>query len=106
MKKILLSILLLSNLLLAQTNYGNISIDEVTSIYDGDTFRVNINSYPKIIGHKMAVRLAGVDTPEIYLFFKDTLITLKKFTNLKKLTIQNFYTFEYFPNKFLLIKII
>lgn len=57
--------MLLINLTYAQTNYGNVLIDEVTSIYDGDTFRVNIKGYPKIIGHKMAVRLANVDTPEI-----------------------------------------
>lgn len=65
MIKIILSFLLFVNLLNADTNYGSISIDEVTSIYDGDTFRVNINSYPKIIGHKMSVRLSNVDTPEI-----------------------------------------
>ena len=65
MIKIILSFLLFVTLLNADTNYGSISIDEVTSIYDGDTFRVNINSYPKIIGHKMSVRLSNVDTPEI-----------------------------------------
>ena len=59
MIKIILSFLLFVNLLNADTNYGSISIDEVTSIYDGDTFRVNINS------HKMSVRLSNVDTPEI-----------------------------------------
>ncbi|KAB7892560.1 thermonuclease family protein [Poseidonibacter ostreae] len=65
MKRILLVILILINLLHAEKNYGSVSIDEVTSIYDGDTFRVNIKSYPEIIGHKMAIRLANVDTPEI-----------------------------------------
>ena len=49
----------------AKQNFGNIIIDEVTSIYDGDTFRVNINSYPDIVGQKIAIRLNGVDTPEI-----------------------------------------
>jgi micrococcal nuclease len=58
MIKILLTIFFLFNLLQSETNYGNVSIDEVTSIYDGDTFRVNINN-------KMAIRLANVDTPEI-----------------------------------------
>jgi micrococcal nuclease len=63
-KNILITMLLI-NLTYAKTNYGSVFIDEVTSIYDGDTFRVNINSYPKIIGHKMAIRLANVDTPEL-----------------------------------------
>jgi len=64
MKNILITMLLI-NLAYAKTNYGNALIEEVTSIYDGDTFRVNIKGYPKIIGHKMAIRLANVDTPEI-----------------------------------------
>ncbi len=58
---ILISILSLQ----AKQTYNNITIDEVTSIYDGDTFRVNINSYPGIIGQKMAIRVNGIDTPEL-----------------------------------------
>lgn len=65
MKKAILILIIIFNFIQADTNYGNVVIDEVTSIYDGDTFRVNINSYPKIIGHKMAIRLANVDTHEI-----------------------------------------
>jgi len=30
-------------------NFGNVRVDEVTSIYDGDTFKVNIAGYPNII---------------------------------------------------------
>ena len=40
-------------------------VSEVTSIYDGDTFRANIKGYPKIVGHRMAIRINGIDTPEI-----------------------------------------
>ncbi len=40
-------------------------MDEVTSIYDGDTFRVNINSWPEVIGRRVPVRIAGIDTPEM-----------------------------------------
>lgn len=53
-----------SALLLAK-EYETILVDEVTSIYDGDTFRVNINSYPPIIGERMAIRVSGIDTPEL-----------------------------------------
>jgi micrococcal nuclease len=31
-------------------NYGDVKVLEVTSIYDGDTFRANIESYPPVIG--------------------------------------------------------
>lgn len=45
--------------------FGDVRVEEVTSIYDGDTFRVNIPSFPAIIGERMSIRLAQVDTPEI-----------------------------------------
>lgn len=45
--------------------YNNITIDKVISIYDGDTFRVNINSYPGIIGENISIRVNGIDTPEL-----------------------------------------
>ncbi len=64
MKSILIVLMIIS-FSFAKNNYGDIKVDEVTSIYDGDTFRVNINSYPPIIGKKMSVRLNGVDTPEM-----------------------------------------
>lgn len=50
---------------LADKNYGSITIAEVTSIYDGDTFRVNIPDYPPILGQHMSIRINGVDTPEM-----------------------------------------
>ena len=50
---------------LKNIEFEDVIVDKVTSIYDGDTFRVNIKGYPKIIGHRMSVRILGVDTPEI-----------------------------------------
>ena len=50
---------------LADKTYGSATIAEVTSIYDGDTFRANIPDYPPIIGQHMGVRINGVDTPEM-----------------------------------------
>jgi len=65
-KQVLLLLLFISFPISAATKeYGNVFIDEVTSIYDGDTFRVNINSYPKVIGHRIPVRVNGIDTPEL-----------------------------------------
>jgi len=42
-----------------------IKIDEVTSIYDADTFRANINSWPGIVGERIPIRILGIDAPEI-----------------------------------------
>jgi len=49
----------------ADKTYGSVAIAEVTSIYDGDTFRANIPDYPPIIGQHMGIRINGVDTPEM-----------------------------------------
>lgn len=49
----------------ADETYGDVTVDEVVSIYDGDTFRVTIKDWPPVIGHRIAVRLYGVDTPEL-----------------------------------------
>ena len=40
-------------------------INEVINVYDGDTFRVNIDEFPPIIGENIAIRILGIDTPEI-----------------------------------------
>jgi micrococcal nuclease len=46
-------------------NFGNATILEVTSIYDGDTFRANIEDFPAVIGESMSIRINGVNTPEL-----------------------------------------
>ena len=45
--------------------YGEATVLEITSVYDGDTFRANIEGFPAIIGERMAIRIAGIDTPEM-----------------------------------------
>ena len=42
---------------------SNISIN--TDVYDGDTFRVNIDSLPPIVGKNIPIRVNGIDTPEV-----------------------------------------
>jgi endonuclease YncB( thermonuclease family) len=42
-----------------------ITVSEVTSIYDADTFRINIDGWPPFVGERMPVRISGVDAPEI-----------------------------------------
>ena len=49
----------------AAPEYGTVLVSKVISVYDGDTFRVDIDSLPPIVGNNIAIRLNGVDTPEI-----------------------------------------
>ena len=49
----------------AAPEYGTVTVSKVISVYDGDTFRVDIDSLPHIVGRNIPIRLNGVDTPEI-----------------------------------------
>lgn len=46
-------------------NFGSAVVADVTSIYDADTFRVNVDGWPAIIGERVPVRVNGIDAPEI-----------------------------------------
>lgn len=46
-------------------DYGSATVEQVTSIYDGDTFRADIDGWPAVIGERIPIRVAGVDTPEM-----------------------------------------
>jgi endonuclease YncB( thermonuclease family) len=46
-------------------NYGSAVVAEITSVYDADTFRVNIANWPAIAGERIPIRVRGVDAPEI-----------------------------------------
>lgn len=50
---------------MAAETYGTAVVAEVVSIYDADTFRVNVDGWPAVVGTNMPVRVAGVDAPEI-----------------------------------------
>lgn len=58
----LLTLLLFPTLALA--DYGSVTVDEVTSIIDGDTIRVTVNEWPPVIGHRIPVRISGINAPE------------------------------------------
>ena len=62
-------ILLLSFLIVfnshAKPQYNSLIVSKVISVYDGDTFRANIDDLPPIIGQNIAIRVNGIDTPEI-----------------------------------------
>ena len=104
MIKIFISIFLFIGIIEAKQTYGNVVVDEVTSIYDGDTFRVNINSYPAIIGKKMSIRVNGIDTPEMRgkckqektLARKAKQLTVSKLRGAKVIELRNMQKGKYF----------
>lgn len=49
---------------LALADYGSVTVDEVTSVLDGDTFRAQIEYWPPIIGERIPVRISGINAPE------------------------------------------
>jgi endonuclease YncB( thermonuclease family) len=65
--KILLTIALITISFATQAapQYGTVTVSKVISVYDGDTFRVNIDSLSPIVGKNIPIRVSGVDTPEI-----------------------------------------
>ena len=65
MRLLLIVTLLLTISAQAAPQYGTVTVSKVISVYDGDTFRVNIDSLPPIVGKNIAIRVNGVDTPEI-----------------------------------------
>jgi endonuclease YncB( thermonuclease family) len=64
-KYLLLLIILVVLPVQAKPQYGTVTVSKVISVYDGDTFRVNIDSLAPIVGKNIPIRVNGVDTPEI-----------------------------------------
>jgi len=68
-KQVLTFLLIFVTLLQAESlknkDYGSVIVSEVTSIYDGDTFRVNIEGLHDLIGHRIGICVNGIDTPEM-----------------------------------------
>jgi len=60
-RTLVLLLLLFSSSLHAE----DLVVQRVASIYDADTFRVDIAGWPPIVGDNMPVRVLGVDAPEI-----------------------------------------
>lgn len=98
-------LLLISQLGFAKEQiYGDVTVDKVTTIYDGDTFYVTIKKWPEIIGKNVAVRVKGVDTPELKgACYKEILKArdAKKFTvqlirSAKKVELRNMSRDKYF----------
>jgi len=88
----------------AATEYGSVTVSKVISVYDGDTFRVNIDSLPPLVGKNIPIRLEGVDTPEIQgkcQYEKDLAIKARDFVrskldNAKEIMLNNLKRGKYF----------
>ena len=88
----------------AAKTYGNVVIDEVTSIYDADTFRANINHWPDVIGESISIRVLGIDAPEIRgkcKAEKQAALRAKQFTvmalsNARRIELRNIQRGKYF----------
>jgi micrococcal nuclease len=85
-------------------NYGNAKVLDVTSIYDGDTFRANIKGFPTVIGEHMSIRINGIDTPELrgkcekekQLARKAKQFTVRHLRSAKNITLKNIKRGKYF----------
>ena len=110
---ILILVILISSLVLLTSggqawaqrkHYGDVEISQVTSIYDGDTFRCNIPNWPPIIGHRISVRINGIDTPEMRdprpeireLARQAKMFTVGKLRAAKKIELRNIKRGKYF----------
>ena len=106
MKKLLLVFILFLGVFSAQAapEYGTVIVSKVISVYDGDTFRVDIDSFPPIVGKNIPIRLNGVDTPEIQgkcQYEKDLAIKARDFVrnklaNAKEIKLTNLQRGKYF----------
>ena len=88
----------------AAPEYGTAIVSKVISVYDGDTFRVDIDSLPPIVGKNIPIRLNGVDTPEIQgkcQYEKDLALKARDFVrnklaNAKEIKLNNLQRGKYF----------
>jgi endonuclease YncB( thermonuclease family) len=88
----------------SKDNYGCIEVQEIISVYDGDTFKCNIAGYPAIIGKNIGVRIAGVDTPEMNdkrqeikaKAIKARAFVVDRLNNAKKIELRNMRRDKYF----------
>lgn len=89
---------------ISNKNYGTVTVSQVTSIYDGDTFRATIKEYPEIVGYRIGIRINGVDTPEMRgkcqkekkLAREAKQFTVSKLREAKKIELRNMKRGKYF----------
>ena len=103
-KIVLILLSIVSCLVQAAPQYGTVTVTKVINVYDGDTFRVNIDSLPPIVGKNIPIRVSGVDTPEIRgkcLYEKNLALKARDFVrdklaNAKEIKLTNLQRGKYF----------
>lgn len=65
MTKIILFFFIVFQIALSKTYYDNITDFEIVKVKDGDTFVINVKNIPDVFGEEIAVRIRGIDTPEL-----------------------------------------
>ena len=105
MKKILFIVICLISLTVIEANQSeSYTIEKIISVYDGDTFRADIRGLPNIIGKNIAIRILGIDTPEIkgkceeekVVAIKARDFSRKALFNAKTITLKNLKRDKYF----------
>lgn len=89
---------------LSKTYYDNITDFEIVKVRDGDTFVINVKNIPDVFGENIAVRIKGIDTPELNdereeirnIAIKAKEELEKLFTNAKKITLYDLGRDKYF----------
>ena len=62
---VLIFVLCFAGQALSFTTYGKFKNVEYVKNYDGDTITVNIKNVHPLLGEKINIRVAGIDTPEL-----------------------------------------
>jgi len=105
MRKLFVPIVfVLSANVFAETTYGDIPSFTLKSVYDGDTFTIDIPQYADIVGKNIDIRVNGVNAPEIRgkcqneieLAYKAKEFTSNKLNTSKTVAIKNISRDKYF----------
>lgn len=83
---------------------AKVNVSRLISVFDGDTFRCSIDTWPVIVGHKIPIRVRGIncaerkskDPAEIEKADAAWKFTLKNLTNAKLIQLQNVERGKYF----------
>ncbi|WP_304354232.1 thermonuclease family protein [Brachyspira innocens] len=65
MRNIIILLFLFCFCLYSKTYDDTITDFEIVKVRDGDTFVINIPNIPQVFGSEIAVRIRGIDTPEL-----------------------------------------
>lgn len=104
MQYFILFFLFVVNSASAEQIYEPLTVSKVISVYDGDTFRVNIDGIHPLLGQNIGIRVKGIDTPEIRgkcKYEKDLAIKARdfvrgKFSSAKNIELINIKRGKYF----------